>query len=589
MSNQSTSNLNVGLPTFISIVSMILIAVGFFFLPWVTYPDYDLSYTALAVASDVDAKDIDDVDILSPSDWSNQQDSYPADVQPLSVDYNYSANDIDIDGTLIVPQSGAPRAGNTLFVLLIMLGLLLIFVVLEVLRSNIKQETLSYAAWISIIGLFGVFLFIFNWGTHGTQDELIIEELARQMILAEGGMESFGYIDDSDSNAADSDLVQVSSIRDARSNVIQDTTFSNNYRSIYGSLGLGFWTMTLAMVGLSAQIIIPRNLSRMSNFSSRDGSQVSSGMVVSDSTLVRDIWWRQVIIAIAIIFALFPVLFIISSAINPQGTLSTQGIIPRTVDEPSDLIQNFRLLMVDNLEINPFWNWILNSFIVASTTTILAVLVSALSAYSFSRFRFTGRRQLLLGILLIQVFPNLLAMIALFLILFQIGELAEAIPMALPFLSFISWDWLNVFGLNSLGGIILVYLGGAMGINTWLMKGFFDSIPRDIDESALVDGATHWQIFWMLIFPLVRPILAVVGVLSFVGTFNEFVLARIILTDKERWTLMVGLYNFITADFNRDWGQFSAGALVSAVPVVIIYLALQDQIVGGLTAGSVKG
>jgi arabinogalactan oligomer/maltooligosaccharide transport system permease protein len=128
-----------------------------------------------------------------------------------------------------------------------------------------------------------------------------------------------------------------------------------------------------------------------------------------------------------------------------------------------------------------------------------------------------------------------------------------------------------------------------MGVNTWLMKGFFDSIPRDIDESALVDGASHWQIFWMLIFPLVRPILAVVGILAFVGTMNEFVLARVILRDKEQWTLMVGLFNFVTSDFNRDWGKFAAGALVSATPIVILYLLLQDQIVGGLTAGSVKG
>jgi ABC-type maltose transport system permease subunit len=121
------------------------------------------------------------------------------------------------------------------------------------------------------------------------------------------------------------------------------------------------------------------------------------------------------------------------------------------------------------------------------------------------------------------------------------------------------------------------------------MKGFFDSIPRDIDESAKVDGATDWQIFWRLIFPLVRPILAVVGVLAFVGTFNEFVLARVLLRDKDNWTLMIGLFNFVNGDLNQDWGKFAAGSLVAAVPVVIVYLSLQDQIVGGLTAGSVKG
>ncbi|MEL7434028.1 MAG: sugar ABC transporter permease [Chloroflexota bacterium] len=314
----------------------------------------------------------------------------------------------------------------------------------------------------------------------------------------------------------------------------------------------------------------------------------ASGMVQSS----REIWVanviRIIVITIAILFALFPIVFVTLSAFNPEGTISTFSL--PDIEQPSDLFQNFNDLMFDenNLAINPFWQWLRNSFIVAITSTILSVLITALSAYSFSRFRFWGRRQLLLGILLIQVFPNLLAMVALYLILQQIGTLPDEIPNIFPFLAGIDWGWLNLFALNSLGGLILVYLGGAMGINTWLMKGFFDSVPRDIDESALVDGATHWQIFWLLIFPLVRPILAVVGVLAFVGTFNEFVLASILLSDDNE-TLMVGLFGFINDKFDRNWGMFSAGALVSAVPVVIIYLALQDQIVGGLTAGSVKG
>jgi arabinogalactan oligomer/maltooligosaccharide transport system permease protein len=315
-----------------------------------------------------------------------------------------------------------------------------------------------------------------------------------------------------------------------------------------------------------------------------------SGMVISRRERIVGLIFRLAVIIVALLFALFPILFIISSAFSPEGTLSTQSLLPQ-VENTDDLFSNFYTLLADpdHLEVYPFWNWIFNSFIVAGTSTILVVLITALSAYSFSRFRFYGRRSLLLGVLLIQVFPNLLAMVALFLILQQISNLPDVIPNVLPFLAFIDWGWLELFGLNSLGGLIFVYMAGAMGINTWLMKGFFDSIPRDIDESALVDGATHWQIFWQLIFPLVRPILAVVGVLAFVGTFNEFVLARVLLRDKEQWTLMVGLYNFITAEFNQDWGKFAAGALVSATPVVILYLALQDQIVGGLTAGSVKG
>lgn len=329
-------------------------------------------------------------------------------------------------------------------------------------------------------------------------------------------------------------------------------------------------------------------MSSQSMSSGGTGDRQRSVMVMSQRDKVVSLTFRMTIIIIAILFALFPVVFVVASAINPAGTLSTRTLIPR-VDNPAELLTNFRALMIDQLRIYPFWNWIANSFVIASVSTILGVMITALSAYSFSRFRFKGRRSLLLGILLIQVFPNLLAMVSLFLILSQVSRLSVVIPQAMPFLAFIDWSWLNFFGLNSAGGLILVYLGGVMGINTWLMKGFFDSVPRDIDESAMVDGATHAQTYWLLIFPLIRPILAVVAVLSFIGTFNEFVLARIMLRSRENWTLMVGLFNFITSDFNRDWGKFAAGALVSAIPVVAVYLALQDQIVGGLTQGAVKG
>jgi ABC-type maltose transport system permease subunit len=294
-------------------------------------------------------------------------------------------------------------------------------------------------------------------------------------------------------------------------------------------------------------------------------------------------------ITLALVFALFPVVWIISAAFNPSGNLASQTLIPQNVESVNELFTNFRGVLVDGLDIHPYWNWMGNSLFIASITAVLTVMIAALSAYAFSRFRFTGRQNLLVLVLLIQVFPNMLAMVSLFLILQQIGKLAEYIPAALPFLAGIDWSFFNWFGLDSAGGLILIYLGGAMGINTWLMKGFFDSIPRDIDESAQVDGASHWQTFWMLIFPLVRPILAVVAILSFVGTFNEFVLARVMLRDKTHWTLMVGLYNYVSDNFARDWGRFAAGALIGATPIVVLYLLLQDQIVGGLTQGAVKG
>ncbi len=175
------------------------------------------------------------------------------------------------------------------------------------------------------------------------------------------------------------------------------------------------------------------------------------------------------------------------------------------------------------------------------------------------------------GILLIQVFPNLLALVAIYVLIFQIGEIIPKL------------------GLNTHAGLIMVYLGGSMGINIWLMKGFLDTIPRAIDESGMVDGASHWQIFTYLILPLLRPILVTIGILSFIGTYGDFVLARILLTDVNKYTLMVGLQIFTAGQFDQKWGVFAAGALIGAIPIMIIYLLLQDQITGGMTAGAVKG
>jgi arabinogalactan oligomer / maltooligosaccharide transport system permease protein len=144
-------------------------------------------------------------------------------------------------------------------------------------------------------------------------------------------------------------------------------------------------------------------------------------------------------------------------------------------------------------------------------------------------------------------------------------------------------------GLNSLGGLILIYIGGALGFNTWLMKAYFDTVPYDLDESALVDGASHFQAFRMVVLPLVRPILAVIGILTFIGTYSDFLLARVMLTSTENFTLAVGMSLFIRGQFSQEWGVFSAGALIGALPIVIVFLLLQRQLIGGLAKGGVKG
>lgn len=273
---------------------------------------------------------------------------------------------------------------------------------------------------------------------------------------------------------------------------------------------------------------------------------------------------RIILALIVVTYALFPVVWIISASVNPSNSLVNQGLIP---ENPT--FRNYITLF--DSQLFPFRTWMLNSLKLATITTVLGLLFTALAAYAFSRFRFRGRRSLLQTILLIQVFPNFLNMVALFLILQQLGRYVP---------------WLS---LNSHGGLILVYLGGILGVNTWLTKGFFDSIPRDLDEAATIDGASHWQTFWMVIMPLVRPILVVVGLLIFVGIYSEFVLARVMLTSSDQYTLAVGLSLFIRDQYANRWGIFSAGALIGAIPVVIVFLAFQRYLVGGLTAGSVKG
>lgn len=273
---------------------------------------------------------------------------------------------------------------------------------------------------------------------------------------------------------------------------------------------------------------------------------------------------RLIIAVFLILFSVFPVLWVFSASINPIATLANQSLIPENAS-----FANYTELF--SSEIFPYWRWFWNSIKIASISTALSISITTLAAYAFSRFRFSGRTTMLKMILLIQVFPGLLAIVAVFLMISDIGEI-------IPY-----------FGLDTHAGLILVYMGGAMGINIWLMKGFFDTIPRAIDESAMVDGATHWQIFTRLLLPLMRPILIVIGILSFIGTYGDFILARVLLKSTEQYTLMVGLQIFTSGQFAQKWGQFSAGALIGAVPIMIIYLSLQDYIVGGLTTGAVKG
>lgn len=292
-------------------------------------------------------------------------------------------------------------------------------------------------------------------------------------------------------------------------------------------------------------------------------SRKSPGMTMKRRRRL-DTAWRLAVAFLFIAYALFPIVYVIGTSLNPSGSLQSSQIFP---DNPT--LDNYRKLLTS--EQNPFMKWMFNSLLLSTMTALVTVALCAVAAYSFSRFRFRSRKRLLQGLLLSQVFPNVLAMVALYLILQQIGRYYPA------------------FGLNTLGGLFLIYLGGAIGFNTWLMKGFFDTVPRDLDESAMLDGASGWQTFTQIILPLVRPVLAVIFMLSFIGTYGDYLLAKVMLSNTEKYTVAVGLSLFIGQQFGQRWGEFAAGAVIAAIPTLILFYISQSQLQGGLTSGAIKG
>lgn len=272
--------------------------------------------------------------------------------------------------------------------------------------------------------------------------------------------------------------------------------------------------------------------------------------------------WRHLVALVAIVFALVPISFVVSAAFNPLGTLSSTSLIP-TQFGPSNFTNLFSK--------TDFARWFLNSVLIAGAATALSLTLSTFAAFAFSRYRFTGRRPGLMFLLIIQMFPAFLAIVTIYIIFTSVTDLYPAI------------------GFNTPWSLVLLYMGGALGVNTWLIKGFFDTIPKELDESAKVDGASHTTTFFRIILPLVTPILAVVGVLSFIGAINEFIMASVFLTQSDTKTLAVGLYGLIAGERNANFGQFAAGTLLTAIPTVLLFFSLQKYIAGGLTSGAVKG
>ncbi len=274
-----------------------------------------------------------------------------------------------------------------------------------------------------------------------------------------------------------------------------------------------------------------------------------------------EVGWKYLLALVILFYAIFPLVYVLSASFNPSGSLAASNTLFSAFD-----LSNYAALGDTR-----YWTWYGNTLIVGIAAAVGAVLMGAAAAYAFSRFRFTGRRVGLTTLLIIQMFPQALAFVAIFLMLLALG------------------DVFPILGLNSKIALICIYLGGALGVNTFLMYGFFNTIPMELDESAKIDGATHAQIFWTIIMPLVTPILAVVGLLAFIASFGDYIISKIVLVSEDNWTLAVGMYQWVSNQLASNWGLFAAGAILASFPVLVLFLTLQRYIVGGLTAGSVKG
>jgi arabinogalactan oligomer/maltooligosaccharide transport system permease protein len=255
----------------------------------------------------------------------------------------------------------------------------------------------------------------------------------------------------------------------------------------------------------------------------------------------------------------------ISAAFDVTGQLSTQQLIP--VHHGLD---NFRELF-SNKE-KPFLVWTRNSLVVGFSAAIMQTAIGAIAAYSLSRHRFKGRQVTLTSILIVQMFPQLLAATTLFLIINTLGQ---------------TYSFL---GLGHQLPLILLFGGAALGVNTWMLKGFFDTIPTEIDEAAKIDGAGHFTIFIRIVVPLAIPVFVVISLLSLIGALNEYLITSVILgLDGENMTIAVGLQQFIYGQYGKNWGPFTAGALLATIPVLTLFIFLQKYLVSGLVSGSTKG
>lgn len=262
------------------------------------------------------------------------------------------------------------------------------------------------------------------------------------------------------------------------------------------------------------------------------------------------------LVLVGSVVALYPIAWVVVMALTPSQTWSG-GVLPWT-STPS--LSNFR----DLFGADGFGRVLFNSLVVSGATAVTGLAFATTAAWTLSRRAFPGRDALLGGFVLTQMFPGVVMAIPLYLLLDAAGL------------------------LDRLMGLVLVYATTSIPFATWTLKGWFDTLPRDLEEAAALDGASRWVTFRYIVLPLVRPALAVTGLFCFLNAWNEFVLAATLLSAPSSFTLPVVLQRYV-GEQGTEWGHFAAGSMVTSLPVIVLFFALQRHFVSGLTAGAVKG
>ncbi|MFD0590045.1 sugar ABC transporter permease [Paenibacillus sp. GCM10027627] len=263
------------------------------------------------------------------------------------------------------------------------------------------------------------------------------------------------------------------------------------------------------------------------------------------------------ILIILAVCALYPAIWVVLSSLRPGTSLFSPTLIP----------DKFTLVHYKELFTNPsfqYGKWYLNTLKIATFTMIFSTILVTLSMYALSRFRFKGRKTSLTLLLVLGMFPGFMSMIAIFIVLLQ----------------------LNL--LDTHFALILVYSAGSV-LSGFIVKGFYDTIPRTLDEAARIDGASHFQIFIRIMLPLSRPMLTYVALTTFTGAWVDFIFARLVLRSKENWTLAVGMWDLVNSSQNSNFTMFAAGAVLIAIPITLLFVFLQRFLVQGLTSGASKG